>query len=247
MKNKILVVIMFLVFPPFVIAQSYFPVGKQDAKTTYSSKTNCEAKEGQDCFDVSEKDKRYHEVKSVEIDDTDKPIFKSSYKTQACDDVDKCNALMGTADPCDEGDGYFIRENNLLPGYSIYCTRLLGYEKILTKQLVENPTLKAEVEAADQVLQAKQNAKILIAKNIAFGQDLKAEISLINLSRGFTTTQVQQFVDTFESVNRLLDAGAVKTAQSVIQGLTPDDSLLRQEDKDSVLALIEAYLTKNPQ
>lgn len=242
-------VILFLMFFSTVAfaeaPKNWFPVGKSGATTIYAMKAKCEAVEGQSCFDITGKDPRYHTVQTVQVDDMSKPIWKAPYNSGACDDALDCAAKIGAAqssDPCDSGDAYKYEENKLLPGWTYFCSKLLGYEQIETQSLVEDAGLKTSIQAADTAKAQQAAAEDAVFKNMAFGKRLKAKIAVINLTRGLTEVQVKDFVDTFESINRLLDAGAIQTARSNINGLVPDEVLLRQVDKDKILAEIDAYL-----
>ena len=240
---KYLITILLLTFSN-AQAANWFPVGKEGAATVYTKKAKCETAEGQTCFDITNKDRRYHDVQTVQVDDESKPIWKASYNTGACDNPTDCGNEISEADACDEGDQYQYKKNSLLPGYTYYCTKLLGYEQIDVVKLVENPTLKAQVLAADNAKAQAQAAENAVYNHMAFGKKIKARIAVINLTRGLSEAQVKTFVDNFESINRLLDAGAIQTARSSISGLVPDGSLLRQQDKDLILAEIDAFLAQ---
>lgn len=243
--NIILIIIFML--PAICFGENWYPVGKQGAEVYYKHKPACESSEGQACFDVTTKDPRYHVVQNVTVDDMSKPLYKAAYNTFACDNNDACLALVGEKNgdtPCDSGDQYYIRENTLVAGYKIECSKVIGYEQIVMPGLVEDAALKAAAQLEDQSSSVKKAKKDAVYKNMAFGKDLKVEISLINIDRNLNSTQIQTFTDTFESVNRLLDAGAIATAKTAIEGLVPDEVLLRAQDKTIILDKINAYLAQ---
>lgn len=253
---KLLLTISILIFSG--VASANFATFAQKDSTRYTTLKSCQEKNpGVTCFDFSGVDPRTVEVKQVFQNDTDKPIMKAKYNMTACNTAAECGEAIDAlnlpegdhSSYCDQGaeDMVTFSENSLMPGWSFYCTSVIGYEQTQVESLVVNNDLKAQFAASDQIAQAKQSAKDQIEKNILFARDLKKEISIINLSRGLTTTQIQTFVDSFESINRLLDAGAIQTARVSINGLTPDGTIMRAEDKTAIIALIDKYLADNPQ
>lgn len=65
---------------------NWFPVGKEGANKTYSSKSDCESAEGQACYDITGKDLRYHTLQEVQVgeDENQQPIME----TQLLEDAD---------------------------------------------------------------------------------------------------------------------------------------------------------------
>lgn len=64
---------------------NWYPVRKKGANKTYSSQQGCEAKEGQVCYEITDKDLRYHTLQEVQIgeDENQVPIME----TQLVEDV----------------------------------------------------------------------------------------------------------------------------------------------------------------
>jgi hypothetical protein len=46
---------------------NWFPFGKEGANKVYSVKSECESEEGQECYDITGKDIRYHELVDNEL------------------------------------------------------------------------------------------------------------------------------------------------------------------------------------
>lgn len=91
MKYFILVCVTFLFCVTSQAAQNWFPVGKENANTVWTSKARCEAQEGQECYEVTGKDLRRWKV--GQVDDLTKPNFrpvKDSPVLQSCENFIDC-------------------------------------------------------------------------------------------------------------------------------------------------------------
>ena len=223
----------------------WFPVGKSGANVNYAKKSVCEKLENHECFDISGKDVRYHEVKSVQVDDKTKPIWKPKYNVVSCGTDQECvekMAELGGNSHCNSGDEIKYSKNTLMPGFSIYCTKVTGYEKKTVKKLVENASAKAAVQSADAAKAQEQAALEQAMKHQSFGKKMQAYIAVRNRQKSLTVPQVKQMTDTYGPIQSLLLSGSIETAKAQIQAITPDGTLVTQADKDAVLAEINAYL-----
>lgn len=237
---KLLTMFLILIFSSTALS-SYFPVGKEGAKKSYNTKQLCEQLEGQDCFQTFGKDLRYHEVKTVEKDDTTKPIFATPYSVQVCDSDQDCRAKM-EATTCTEGDILEIVENTILPGKKVQCKNLIGYEKKTSKELVENELLKTQVLSEDT---AKKALAVKVAqkqKDMNFGRDVKALFSVKADAKNLSLAQRTEMANEFEVVQRLLDSGSIQAARDTINGLVPDGSKVTAQDKTDLLQMLDDYL-----
>lgn len=228
-------------------AANWFPVGKQDAKTVYMDKQKCETVEGQACYDITDKDLRYWSLETIQVDDYSKPQWKSEYNVQACDpsaqDETSCSTIAQSKVCDDEAeDTYRIRENSLMPGYSIVCTRLLGYEQQPKEVMVENQALKASVLAAEAAKSAQLSAIQQARAARSFGESIVDMIAVKNIQKGLTAAQIKQVVAEYEEIRTLLVSGAIATARADVAAMTPDGVRITQADKDEILAAIDAYL-----
>lgn len=222
----------------------FFPVGKTNAKTYYKDKAKCEAQEGQACYDITGKDLRFHSVQTGEVDDPSKPIYKTKYNVTACSNSQDCaNKLSAEASPfCEEGDYPQIKENSLMPGYSYFCAGITGYEQIEAQVLVEDAALKAQILAADQAKKTLEEQIQARTKRINFGTRIVALMGVRNDSKSLTAEQSASFLQTYGPIMQMLQAGALDTAKTQIEGITPDGTVTTQADKDALLAEINSYL-----
>lgn len=228
-------------------AENWFPVGKEGVETVYMKKSKCEQAEGQSCFDVTNKDPRYHVVETQTVDDLSNPIMKAPYNTGSCDDGVDCSEKISEAqsnDPCDEGDHYTTEENDVLPGFTYYCTGIQGYEQIQKDVLVEDTDAKASVLAADQAKAESAQKLQAKLKDMQFGQMVIAKFSIKSDEKGLSSSQRAQLANDFETIKRLLEAGSIQAARDTIAGISPDGTLVTSEDKTELLSEIDAYLAQ---
>lgn len=235
--------IILILLTPMIASANWFPVGKGGAKTVYVDKVKCEQAETATCYDITGKDLRYHELQTAEVDDLSKPIWKTRYNVDACADTAECQTQLSTK-VCDdeEGDGAQYAENDLMPGYSSFCTRLLGYEKKNEIKLVLNETTQASVIAQDLAKQTEGDAVAQIKAAMECGKTVKAVMAIRNVQKGLTPAQITTFVQTYATVSALLDAGALVTAKAEVEALTPDGTLTTAEDKTAIVAQLNKCL-----
>jgi len=222
---------------------NWYPVGKAGATKTYGTKDSCETKEGQECFDVTGVDRRYKEVQPSQQDDLTKPIFKAPYNVENCDSDTHCGGLMQAKEAeCTNGDYSQYQKNAVLPGYTIYCTGVTGYEQKTVNVIVDNAALKTSVEAADAQKAADDAALAAVAADAAFGNRMIAYVGARVRSKSLNLTDTKQVLSDYSAVIGLLRAGSITHAKTEIEGLTPDGTRISQADKDALLAEINAYL-----
>lgn len=198
---------------------------------------------GEDCFNCVEKDCRFQDKQTTNVDDTTKPIYKPKYNIENCDSDADCQTKQGSKNDCTSGD-YTAYEKNSppIPGYSLYCIGISGYEQKEVKVLVENAAEKTSVEAADAA-KAQLRADIGAMKaHIKFGNRMIAYIGARNMAKSLTTAQVKTVVETYSTIQALLASGSIATAKVEIEAVTPDGTLITQADKDAILAEVNAYL-----
>lgn len=130
-------------------ADNFYPVGKADAKTTWTNKAMCEDQESFACWDITGLDLRYMEPGTKEVDDFDQPIFEAESVVTACTDLDSCSALLSDT-YCVDGGGSPAHFPIIADDFSrVYCTMLLGYVQVTVPALVINQALKDAADAAD--------------------------------------------------------------------------------------------------
>lgn len=240
--NK-LITLFFCAISITVYASNFYPVGKVGAKTVYSKKDKCEQIEGQLCFDITTKDPRYNSPVTSMVNDIEKPIYKAPYNTENCDSEQDCVSKVSAKNAsCTNGDSATYQKNQVLPGYTIFCTGISGYEQREQTVLVENADLKASVLAADAQKAQLESDIANMQKHIAFGNRMIAYIGVRNKSKGLTKGQVKQMVQDYSVINDLLASGSLLTVKDEIEALVPDGTIVTQSDKDALLAELNSYL-----
>jgi hypothetical protein len=195
------------------------------------------------CFDISNKDPRFHDAQTSMIDDMTKPIYKPKYNIENCDSDSDCQTKQAVKSDCTNGDFTQYEKNNFpIPGYSLFCIGITGYEQKEQTILVVNQAKKTEVEAADAAKAQLENDIAERMKRASFGQRMIAYMGVRNDAKNLTEQQTTQFLSTYGGLMQLFQAGAIDTAKAQIEGITPDGTLVTQADKDALLSEINAYL-----
>jgi hypothetical protein len=141
---------------------------------------------------------------------------------------------------CGENFEAILREDLL----EVRCTRLDGYEQVLTgrKVLQNNPTKFATYQA-QQAAQAQMNAARAQARNLReCGYKVMDLLLVRNASKGLTTTQVKQIVSTYAPIQGLLQSGSLNSAKEEIQAVVADGVLVTEGDKTALVAEIDQCL-----
>lgn len=222
-------------------AENWFPVGKQNAKTIWVKKDRCEQVEGQACYDITGKDLRFHEPITQMVDDQSKPIMKPPYNATNCDSDADCE-LKRNALECSMGDYPTQEKNEILPGWTLACTGITGYQQKEETVLVENADLKAQVQFQDQAKNTLESQIQARTKRIGFGTRIVALMGVRNDAKNLTAEQSAGFLSTYGPIMQMLQAGALDTAKAQIEAITPDGTITTQADKDAILSEINAFL-----
>lgn len=242
MNMKLFILILIFANQSFAI-ENWAPIGKSGDLPRYTKKHDCERIEARDCFEISKKDPRFHEVETQTVDDMAKPIYKPKYNLESCSSPEDCQSKMASVGAsCSNGDYANYEKNQVMPGYSIFCMGISGYEQKTIKVLVENSALKASVLAADAEKKTLETQISTMSKHIAFGNRMIALIGARNVSKNLTTAQVKQVVESYSTIQSLLSSGSLLTAKAEIEAITPDGTLITQADKDAILGELNAYL-----
>lgn len=240
------ITILILFFANYSYAQNYMSVGT-DIKKMWRKKSSCVNSEKEKvgfvgCFDVTQRDPRFHESQTSMVDDTSKPIYKPKYNLESCDSDSDCQTKQGAKVDCLSGDITGYEKNTLMPGYSLFCYGISGYEQMSQTILVENAALKASVQAADAQKASDASALQAIAKDAMFGNRMIAFVGARIRAKSLNLADTKTVLSTYSSVIDLLRAGSIPHAKSEITSMTPDGTLVSQSDKDALLAEIDAYL-----
>ena len=210
--------------------------------TYHPSEIVCEQKSGEECWDCGANDCRVVDVQTSMVDDQTKPIYKAKYDLSNCDSDVDCTQKQDSKN-CNQGD-YSTYEKNSppIPGFSVYCIGIESYEQKEVKELVENSAVKTSVEASDTAKKQLETDIAARKKRIEFGTRMIAFMGVRNDSKNLTAEQSKTFLVTFGPIMSLMQAGALDTAKSEIEALTPDGTLVTQADKDAILAEINSFL-----
>lgn len=241
-----LILIFTTLFSVQAMSGFYYPVGKGGINSGSSSIEMCKEKSGQDCYDISGKNLEYWELKDTQVDDLSKPLYKTRYKLTTCSDELDCSEKLGKLDDpstyCDGDDSISTSKNSGgLPGWSFYCTSIIGYEKKTEKKLVLNEEKKAAYEAKAKKEQEDAENRAAVAAAMSFGTSIKVEMNLVNAKKNLTAQQIQDYVDQFAGITRLLDAGAISAARSRI-ALIEAGTSVTAEEKAYILKKMDDFL-----
>jgi hypothetical protein len=141
---------------------------------------------------------------------------------------------------CDENFEAILREDLL----EVRCTRLDGYEQVLTgrKVLQSNPTKFATYQA-QQAAQAQMRAALAQARRLRECGNNVIDLLLVrNAPKNLSTAQVKQIVSTYSSIQALLQSGSLNSAKEEIQAVEADGILVTNEDKTALVAEIDKCL-----
>lgn len=103
----------------------------------------------------------------------------------------------------------------------------------------DSPALVEDVTAAALVSEEKEVQKELAEMEL--GKRVIATISMRNKKKSLTIAQVQQITQTYSGINALLLNGSLGSAKAAIEAEVPDGTLVTQEDKGALLALLSEY------
>lgn len=151
---KLILLISILLSSYSTNASNCFPVGKEGAKTVYIDDATCSLCQRQEryaCYDITDCPPDLCELKTFEVDDTDKPLYSSKLNQTRCDGRENCFKLL--AGHCEENQQGYINEDMT----GIFCLEILGYEKKSVTKLVRNEEkIKAIAEAKLKERAAKE-------------------------------------------------------------------------------------------
>jgi hypothetical protein len=250
-NDKLTVSWVIFIFAFAMIIDSAFAGWRAESKfndagaSSYSKKKVCEAKESEPCFQWQ---KGYIlgtvSIQNVQEDDPTKPILKTPYNLKNCTDPTDCGTKSKAepADYCLAGDYIQIKENSIMPGYSYYCEGVTGYEQQTIKKVVEDSAAKATKETEIAADKAKRELIRNKMKDINFGKQVIALISVQNDAKNLNSTQIKQMLSTYATIEALLGVGSIDTAKGEVEAITPDGTLVTQANKDEILAMINEYL-----
>ena len=217
---------------------NYFPMGKEGANTVYAAKANCEVKEGQTCYDVSECSPNRCSLEAVEVPDFDQDPIQVITDEVPCTDEPECQALIAEETFCSDTSYQALwGDRNEDGNLSAWCVHD-EYPTKIVKQLVEDQDKIDAINAAaaQRAALSAKRAQMECAKNI------QALMALRNDQKGLNPGQRKQFVAQFSEIKDLMDTGSLQAALEEVQAVQPDGTLVTQDDIDAVAGLIQGCL-----
>ena len=242
---SVIYLLLFFSFSAMAIGEHWVQQSKLNApEKVYRSQSDCMSATGESCFDISGKDPRFQKVESQEVDDVTKPIYKSKYAFSNCDTHQACLDMSGDkAAECLTGDSPQIEKNQApIPGYSIFCHGIEGYEKKTLSVLVEDADLKTSVLAAQKAKDDAAAAVKQIASDAKFGEYLIALVGARIRAKDLSLADTKLVLSEYAPLISLLRSGAIKHAKEEADGMTPDGARISPEDKTFILSELTAYL-----
>lgn len=155
-------------------------LGKESGYVVYTNKEDCPGK----CLKIKEGDV-VEEMKSamVEEDDKSKPLYEAKSEVESCSDRKDC--IAKTANKCDK-DHFVVVARDY---DEVYCTRIVGYEKISIQKAIVDEDKKAVIAAArkekrDAEKAMKDRLKQLKDKDDLTAEELKEAVKALLKERG---------------------------------------------------------------
>lgn len=217
---KFIIMFLFLSFAAFA---NYIPknmVGDCSQKTVYVKASKCPG----ECIRIpSPYFCQYHEIVAETVMKED---------VEACVDEAECQSILASK-ICSTPQARTIYT---LEPNEVYCTW------VRPEQVLVNASLKGTYES-EKTVEDAQNAAVSQAKlNMECGRNVQALLVVRNAAKNLTTTQVKQVIQTYSIIKQLLDSGSLNTAKEEIQAVTPDGTLVTEEDKTALINKIDECL-----
>lgn len=147
---------------------NWFPIGKEGAKTTYTSKELCEITEGAECFEVSNVDVEVSKVIEVDV-----PVMIEVIKQRPLLDEQGQPVLDEAGQPVmeDYGDTEQAVDENGDPVFAV------------EKQIVDDEAKKAAKTAKESADEAAESSKDALLANLKANgsKDIKDLIEILGL------------------------------------------------------------------
>ena len=213
---------------------------KSGSVEAFSLKSDCERISGEKCFDIGEYPSSVYSEVDVEVDDYSKPNYLKA-DTQSCLSESDCSAKF-LALVCSQNDYEKIKNLDLL---QVYCSKFVGYDKKLEKSIALDSAKVSALNAqkAIEAQAATKEAGIQFAlKRIECGKRVIGLLVLRNSTKTLTTANVAQINTVYAPIKGLIDTGSLITAKEQMELITPDGTLITQEDKNELVQEINKCL-----
>lgn len=230
--------ILFLI--SFNLYANYIPesqVENCDSKTVWMKRSKC----GANCIKLDKSyNCNYSELEDEMIDDAENPIWATRSMVEACSGQSDCEQKLADKVCVDERRAFTNAEFT-----ETWCNKITGFAQKLSgrKIIVENSTKKSSYESDKAAKAAQEAALDSQFKDMDFGKELYAKVMLLNKSKGLSKAQRKQLRKDLKDIRDDLADGDICSAREDISALVADGTLIREEDKTAVLALIDANKT----
>jgi len=95
------------------------------------------------------------------------------------------------------------------------------------------------------IKEAREGYKKILVARADFVKDFKAEISLINLEKGWNITQTLQYLEdpTIQKLMRLLDSTALETSRDILE-ISDVSGFYTEDEKNYFIQILTDYLAR---
>jgi len=190
-----------------------------------------------------------YSYQNTSVDDKTKPNYSKS-EVQTCTDSTDCQAKLeaivsngsGSGTGCIDPAESPVKVLNSTPK-EVYCTKFLGtYQQKIVSLLKEDAAKKAAYDTAQAATTASENAIASALKAQAWGKRVMGLMMVRNASKSLTTAQKVSLINTYSTIQALLQAGSLQAAKDEISNVTADGTLVTAGDKAALIAEIDKYL-----
>ena len=244
-------ILILLFFPFLVFAKNYVGHSPIDCSKVFSTlgkcqieKTNCASFDfGESCLDFDLADEmidgnaQFSAKTNIVAcgavdDDPETPFINEKYQ----DCLSKFPEIT-----CDDPEATKFVNAEMTEAY---CSKFLGYEQVPSgkKILVLNQSKKDARLAAQAQEDAYEGAIEAASKRIGYGKRILAIIIVRNAQKGLNKGQIKQMNQTYAEIKDLLETGSLETAKDEILAITPDGTIVTEDDKTALVAEIDKLL-----
>lgn len=210
------------------------------SKEAFSLKSDCERISGERCFDIADLPSSVYSEVDESVNDYTKPNYSKS-EVETCTTNANCDTkfLEKVCTDLTESKikNYDIRE--------VYCSKFLSYDQKLQRTIaLDSVKLDAlNAQKAIDLLASQKEAGIQGAlKRIECGKRVIGLLVLRNSQKVLTTANIAQINTVYGPIKGLIDTGSLVTAKEQMMLITPDGTLITEDDKNDLVAEITKCL-----
>lgn len=213
---------------------------KSGSVEAFSLKSDCERVSNEKCFDLGNYPSSVYSEVDESVDDYTKPNYSKS-EVETCTANENCDTKF-LEKVCTDSTESKIKNYDLL---EVYCSKFIGYQKKLQKTIgVDSVKLSAfNSQKALALIASQKEAGIQGAlRRIECGKRVVALLVLRNSQKGLTTSNIAQINTVYAPINGLIDTGSLATAKEQMLLISPDGTLITEDDKNDLVAEITKCL-----